>query len=69
MAGLRVDEVEVELLEPCKRCVVPTRDADTREQLPDLLRWLARQQLTDFGTIARAGPGVVRVGDPVELVG
>ncbi len=52
-----MDEVEVELLEPCKRCVVPTRDPDTREQLPDLLRWLVRLHLTNFATIARArGP-------------
>ncbi len=68
--ALRVGEAELELLEPCVRCVVPTRDPDTREKLPELLRWLAREHATSFGTIARArGPALVRVGDPVELVG
>ncbi len=67
---LRVGEAELELLEPCERCVVPTRVPDTRAKLPELLRWLAREHGTNFGTIARArAPALVRAGDPVELVG
>ena len=68
--ALRVGEAELALLEPCERCVVPTRDPDTREKLPELLRWLAREHATNSGVIARArGPAVVRAGDTVELLG
>jgi uncharacterized protein YcbX len=66
---LRVGEAELRLLEPCERCVVPTRDPETAKRLPELLRWLAREHATWFGTIARAGgPARVRVGEPVEIV-
>jgi len=66
---LRVGEAELELLHACERCAIPTRDPDTGEKWPELLRWLAREHGTLFGINARAvRPATVRVGDSVELV-
>jgi uncharacterized protein YcbX len=66
---LRVGEAELELLHACERCVIPTRDPETHEKWPELLRHLARRHDTIFGINARAlAPATVRVGDPVELV-
>ena len=66
---LRVGEAELELLHPCERCVIPTRDPDTHQKWPELLRRLARDHATLFGINARAtAPAVVRAGDRVELV-
>jgi uncharacterized protein YcbX len=65
---LRVGEAELELLHPCERCAIPTRDPDTHEKWPELLRWLAAERDTLFGINARAlSPATIRVGDPVEL--
>ena len=65
---MRVGEAELELLDPCERCVIPTRDPDTREKWPELLRHLAREHDTLFGITARAvGPATVRIGDPVVV--
>jgi uncharacterized protein YcbX len=69
-AGRRitVGDAELELLEPCERCVIPTRDPDTREKWPELLRHLARAHDTLFGIYARAlRPATVRVGDAVAV--
>jgi uncharacterized protein len=63
-----VGEAELELLHPCERCVIPTRDPDTREKWPQLLRHLAREHGTLFGINARAlRPATVRVGDAVVV--
>jgi uncharacterized protein YcbX len=65
---LRVGEAELELLHPCERCAIPTRDPDTREKWPGLLRWLAAEHDTLFGINARAlRPATVRVGDTVAV--
>ena len=65
---LRVGEAELELLHPCERCVIPTRDPNTHRKWPQLLRRLARDHDTMFGINARAAvPATVRVGDAVEL--
>jgi uncharacterized protein len=65
---LRVGEAELELLHPCERCAIPTRDPDTHAKWPELLRHLAREHDTLFGINARAlAPATVRVGDSVEL--
>jgi uncharacterized protein YcbX len=65
---LRVGEAELELLHPCERCVIPTRDPDTHVKWPELLRHLAREHATLFGINARAlRPATVHVGDAVEL--
>ena len=66
---LRVGEAELELLHPCERCAIPTRDPDTSEKWPELLRWLAREHDTLFGINARAvRPATVRVGDAVTVL-
>lgn len=65
---LFVGGLELELLHPCERCVIPTRDPDGFEKLPELLRWLSRERGGVFGINARAHrAGVVRVGDPILL--
>lgn len=66
---LRVGEMELELLHPCERCVIPTRDPDTAEKLPELLRRLTRERAGRFGINARPiGAGRLGVGDAVELL-
>jgi uncharacterized protein YcbX len=65
---LRIGDAELELLHPCERCVIPTRDPDTTEKHADILRWLTRERRGIFGINARPlGPSAVAVGDPVEL--
>ena len=65
---LRVGEARLEVLHPCERCVIPTRDPDTAEKRPELLRHLAARHETLFGVNARtAGPARIAVGDVVEL--
>ena len=60
--------VVLRLLHPCERCVIPTRDPDTAEKWPGLLRHLAREHLTGFGINARVEvPGVLRAGERVAL--
>jgi uncharacterized protein YcbX len=66
---LRVGEATFEVLHPCERCVIPTRDPETAAKLPELLRWLTRHRGGLFGINARAtGPATIRVGDPVEVL-
>ncbi|MEP6953649.1 MAG: MOSC N-terminal beta barrel domain-containing protein [Solirubrobacteraceae bacterium] len=66
---LRVGDVELELLHPCERCVIPTRDPDTQRKNPEVLRWLHREHRTLFGMNARAPvPGTIHAGDRVELI-
>ncbi len=65
---LRVGEAELELLHPCERCAIPTRDPDTQEKWAQLLRHLFATHSGRFGINARAlGAAVIRTGDPVEL--
>jgi len=65
---IRVGAAELELLDPCERCAIPTRDPDTREKWPQVLRHLARAHDTLFGIYARAlRPATVRVGDAVAV--
>jgi uncharacterized protein YcbX len=68
---LRVGDVVLDLLHPCERCVIPTRDPDTQVKDPNILRWLTREHRGLFGINARAtddSAGTVRVGDQVALV-
>lgn len=66
---LRIGDAELELVEGCERCAIPTRDPQTQEKWPQLLRHLAAQRATTFGLIARAvAPAVVRPGDPAQLL-
>lgn len=65
---LRVGDAELELLHPCERCAIPTRDPDTAEKWPELLRHLTAVHGKRFGINARAGTeATLRVGDPVAL--
>jgi uncharacterized protein len=61
---LTVGDAEIELLDPCERCVIPTRDPDTQERWADLLRWLTREHRGLFGINARPlNAARIRVGD------
>ena len=65
---LTIGAARFELLHPCERCVIPTRDPDTQEKAADLLRHLTRQHGGLFGMNARAhGPARIRVGDAVAF--
>jgi uncharacterized protein YcbX len=67
-AVLEVGEARLQLLHPCVRCVIPTRDPHTAEKRPDILRHLLAEHDTLFGINARPlGPARVAVGDPVAL--
>lgn len=69
---LQVGDVTLDLLHPCERCVIPTRDPDTQVKDPNILKWLTRERRGLFGINARVGGGevrgTVRVGDQVALV-
>jgi uncharacterized protein YcbX len=66
---LRVGDCELQLLHPCVRCVIPTRDPDTTAKDAEILRWLTREHDGLFGINARMrSTGRVAVGDPVELL-
>jgi uncharacterized protein YcbX len=66
---LRIGDAELEIVERCERCVIPTRDPRTQEKWPQLLRLLAAERATTFGLIARPLiPAVVRCGDAAELL-
>lgn len=66
---LRVGDVVLDLVHPCERCVIPTRDPDTTEKHADIMRWLTRERAGLFGINARAtGAGRIAVGDPVALL-
>ena len=52
----------------CERCAIPTRDPDTREKWPQLLRHLAAEHGQDFGLLARVVvPGRVHAGEQVRI--
>jgi len=66
---VRIGAAELEIVECCERCAIPTRDPDTQRKWPALLRWLAAERQMAFGIIARAhSPAVVRRGDRVSLL-
>jgi uncharacterized protein len=61
---LQVGAVTLDLLHPCERCVIPTRDPDGQERWPALLRHLHRARAGLFGINARVVvPGRVALGD------
>ena len=66
---LCVGDAELEIVAGCVRCAIPTRDPDTQQKWPALLRWLAAERATTFGVIVRAtAPALVHCGDAVRLV-
>ncbi|MBA2636877.1 MAG: MOSC domain-containing protein [Solirubrobacterales bacterium] len=67
-AVLEVGEAQLQLLHPCERCVIPTRDPNTAEKRPEILRHLHSAHATLFGINARPlGHARIAVGDPVGL--
>jgi len=65
---LRVGAAELELLHPCERCAIPTRDPDTQEKWAPLLRHLFDRHTGRFGINARArGEATIAIGDEVAL--
>ena len=66
--ALTIGEARFELLHPCVRCVIPTRDPETQEKYAPLLRHLTREHGGLFGINVRAeGPARIRVGDAVQV--
>lgn len=66
---LRIGDAEFEVVEACERCAIPTRDPQTQDKWPQLLRHLAREHATLFGLIVRArGRAVLRDGDRADLL-
>jgi uncharacterized protein YcbX len=67
---LTIGEVEFELLHPCVRCVIPTRDPDSGVKDPLILRHLTREHGGLFGMNARPlNAGRLRVDDAVAVSG
>ena len=65
---LTVGDAELDLLHPCIRCVMVTRDPETQEAWPQLLRHLHGRHDSMFGINARPrNEATIRVGDPVEV--
>jgi uncharacterized protein len=65
---LRVGEVELEAVKRCERCVVITRDPDTTETTPALLRVLTETYETYMGVYCHVTrPGGLAVGDQLEV--
>ena len=65
---LTVGDATFRLLHPCERCVIPTRDPETAQKWPELLRWLTRERRMLFGMNARPlHRARIAIGDPVSL--
>lgn len=64
----RIGDVPLDLLHPCLRCAIPTRDPDTAAKRGEVLRWLTRERQGIFGINAHpAARGTIRVGHPVVV--
>ena len=66
---LQIGDAELDLLHPCARCVIVTRDPDTQEADPDVLRDLHAHRASLFGINARpTNRATIRLGDPVRVL-
>lgn len=66
---LTIGDAELDLLHPCKRCVIVTRDPDTLEVDAGLLKHLHARHGSIFGINARpVNRATIRVGDPVRVL-
>ena len=70
---VRVGEVEFKVAKPCARCVITTVDQATGERGREPLRTLSTYRTQDgqvlFGqNLVHRGSGIVRLGDPVEIL-
>jgi uncharacterized protein len=60
--------VVLRLLHPCVRCAIPTRDPDTQQKWPELLRHLDAHHQTLFGVNARVmQAGRIAAGEAVQI--
>jgi uncharacterized protein len=60
--------VVLDLLHPCERCAIPTRDPDTQVKDPSLLKHLTAEHGMCFGINARVRvPGTLREGARVTI--
>ncbi len=65
---IRAGDAELEVVSRCERCVVITRDPDTTQSSPELLRVLADTSDTCMGVYCRVvRRGMVATGDPCGL--
>jgi uncharacterized protein YcbX len=63
---IRAGGAELEVVKRCERCVVITRDPDTTQASPELLRVLTKMSETCMGVYCRVTqPGTVAVGDSI----
>ena len=70
---MRIGGVLFHVVKPCARCVVTTIDQETGAQGKEPLRTLGRFRRRNgkvyFGqNLVPVGPGILRVGDSVEVV-
>lgn len=71
---IRVGEVVFDVVKPCARCAIPTTDQDTAERGKEPLATLATYRRAATGAVmfgqnlVHAGPGTIRVGQPVEIL-
>ncbi len=70
---IRIGAVEFRVVKPCGRCVVTTTDQITGEVGSQPLKMLGRRrrfgrQLVFGQNMIPDGPGVIRAGDPVEIL-
>ena len=72
---LASDDVQLQLVKPCSRCVVTTVDPEQGVKAPDLqpLRTLGQYRRLPGGVIfgmnaIHTGDGPLRVGQPVTLI-
>ena len=67
---LRTGGAELEVVEPCARCVMISRPTDDLPEDRDMQKVVVRQLDHNMGVYARVvEPGPVREGDAVELLG
>lgn len=70
---IRIGEMELRLVKPCSRCVIPTIDLQTAEKGPEPLRTLSRYRRQGskvyFGqNLLHDGIGRLSLGDEVEVM-
>lgn len=65
---MTIGDATVEVLHPCLRCAIPTRDPDTARKRGEILRWLTRERAGMLGVNVRPiAAATIRVGDVVTV--